>query len=384
MMGMARLAARAGNKEDMVHWLEQARTKVPDAVLPGVLLARFYLSQGDKLKALSVTRDMTNRNPDNPLALEISGQVQLANKQVSNALASFRHLTEVIPKSAKAYYLLSTVQIQDKDLDGALSSVNKALKLQPDFPLAMIMLASIHYEKGQKQEAIKEARHLQKLHPEIGAGFEVEGNIDLKEGKLDEAAKLYDKAYQLGPSAALAVKVYEVRRKLGQVNASDSLLKWVKAHPEDITATIALATAYQSEKRSKDAITQYENVLQKQPDNAMVLNNLAWLYQETGDKRSVKYAERAYKLKPEVPAIIDTLGWILIQNGDNTRAVTLLQEATVRAPQLPEIRYHLAVALEKVGRKDEARQELERLLNEKQDFADLESAKALLNKIKNE
>jgi len=42
------------------------------------------------------------------------------------------------------------------------------------------------------------------------------------------------------------------------------------------------------------------------------------------------------------------------------------------------------VALDKAGRKDEARQELERLLNEKQDFPGIESAKALLRKIKSE
>ena len=218
----------------------------------------------------------------------------------------------------------------------------------------------------------------------MSAGYEVEGNIQFKDRKFSEAAKAYDEAYKRGASAGLAIKLYEARNRAGLADASDPLLSWIKQHPEDMTVTLTLASVYQAEKRTKDAIALYERVLQNQPKNAVVLNNLAWLYQDEGDKRSVEYAERAYKLKPEEPAIVDTLGWLLVQNGDSGRAVTLLQEASMRAPHLPEIRYHMAVALEKAGRKDEARKELERLINEKQDFPEVESAKKLLKKITNE
>jgi len=53
----------------------------------------------------------------------------------------------------------------------------------------------------------------------------------------------------------------------------------------------------------------------------------------------------------------------------------------MRAPHLPEIRYHMAVALEKAGRRDEARKELERLLRDEKDFAQAGDARALLDKL---
>ena len=384
LVAMARLAEKSGDQAEVLRWLQKARDKVPDAVEPGVLLARYYLSQGEALKALSVTQDLTSRNPDNPLALETAGQAQLANKQTSNAIASFRRLTDLSPKSAQAYYLLGTAQLQGDEKDNALGNINKALELQPDFPAATVILASLRYEGGQKKEALSIVQRLQKQHPELGAGYEVEGNIHVKEGKFDEAAKAFDEAYKRGASAELAIKLYQVRNKLGRADASDALLQWVKAHPDDMNVTMSLGSVYQAEKRTKDAIAQYERVLQKQPNNAVVLNNLAWLYQDAGDKRSVEYAERAYKLKPEEPAIVDTLGWLLVLNGQSGRAVTLLQEASMRAPHLPEVKYHMAVALDKVGRKDEARKELERLLGEKEDFPEIESAKKLLKKLSSE
>ena len=55
----------------------------------------------------------------------------------------------------------------------------------------------------------------------------------------------------------------------------------------------------------------------------------------------------------------------------------------MRAPHLPEIRYHMAVALDKAGRKGEARKELERLLRDNKDFAQAKNAQALLDQIQN-
>lgn len=384
MLAMARLADRAGNQEEALRWLQQARTKVPEALEPAVLLARYYLSHGEAPKALSVTQDISGRYPDHPLALEIVGEAQLANNQISNAVATFRKLVAGQPKSAQAYYLLTTAQVQNKDIKGAEASVSKALELQSDFPAGLVMLAIIKEQQGQQQEAVNVAHRLQKKYPDAAAGYEVEGDIYLKGGKVAEAAKAYENAYPRGASAALAVKLYQVRHGLGQANATEALEQWLKAHPEDMAVTMTLASAYQAEKRNKDAIVQYERALKKQPQNVVILNNLAWLYDDKGDSRSLEYAQKAYDLKSDSPAIADTLGWILLRHGETRRALELLQDAVTHAPDVAEMRYHLAAALHKAGRKEEARVELERLLNEKQDFTGIESAKSLLREIKNQ
>ena len=107
------------------------------------------------------------------------------------------------------------------------------------------------------------------------------------------------------------------------------------------------------------------------------LNNLAWLYQEENNPEGVKYAERAYQLVPNRPEVIDTLGWLLVQNGETNRGLVLLQEAATKAPHIPDIRYHMAAALEKAGRRDEARKELDRLLKSNKTFPERDKAEAL-------
>ena len=90
----------------------------------------------------------------------------------------------------------------------------------------------------------------------------------------------------------------------------------------------------------------------------MALINLVWAYQEQDVATGLEYAEQAYELSGESLDVADTLGWLLVKDGDYKRGLPLLQGAVNRAPHILEIRYHLAVALDKAGCQDEARKEL--------------------------
>jgi thioredoxin-like negative regulator of GroEL len=48
---------------------------------------------------------------------------------------------------------------------------------------------------------------------------------------------------------------------------------------------------------------------------------------------------------------------------------------------IPTLRYHLAVALDKNGQQEAARQELERLLKSRKDFPELTEAQQLLSQL---
>jgi predicted Zn-dependent protease len=132
----------------------------------------------------------------------------------------------------------------------------------------------------------------------------------------------------------------------------------------------------------KGAIEHYERLRQKQAENIIVLNNLAWAYQQVGDKRALETAELAYKLKPDNAAVADTLGWMLVEQGDTKRGVELLEKAVAAAPKAPAIRYHLAQAWVKAGDKSKAKNELERLLLSDATFPERDAAMKLLNELR--
>jgi len=73
----------------------------------------------------------------------------------------------------------------------------------------------------------------------------------------------------------------------------------------------------------------------------------------------VRLAEQALALEPGNVGIADTLGWALAQAGRFDEAMRHLRDARLRAPEDPEIRWHLGYVLAKLGRAQEARAELQ-------------------------
>jgi Flp pilus assembly protein TadD len=102
------------------------------------------------------------------------------------------------------------------------------------------------------------------------------------------------------------------------------------------------------------AIRIYEAALAKAPNNVVIVNNLAVVYDAKQSPKAVEYAARAYKLAPKESAIADTYGWILFRQGKVNEALPLLKEALKGLPDNAEVQYHAAAALAKTGDKEEA------------------------------
>ena len=69
-------------------------------------------------------------------------------------------------------------------------------------------------------------------------------------------------------------------------------------------------------------------------------------------------AERARKQAPESPEALDAQGWIHVLRGEIEAGLRLLRDARLRDPNQGQLRFHLAYALAKSGRKPDAREEL--------------------------
>jgi tetratricopeptide (TPR) repeat protein len=194
-------------------------------------------------------------------------------------------------------------------------------------------------------------------------GLMLEGEILGGQGNWAPAAAAYRKAFAAQPSPAVAARTYLVLLKSGAAQEAASFAdKWNREHPKDVTVRIAAAEQRQLAKDARGAITQYRAALELDPDNVIVLNNLAWLLQQEKDPSAHEYAERAFRLAPFNPGVMDTLALTLLSRGETARGVQLLQMASNLAPRNLEIRLHLGRALVSTGDKAGARRELEPLL----------------------
>lgn len=384
LLALAELAPRLGaTQKEQIDWLERARRASPDAVQPHLLLARTYAQIGDAKKALEAAQRAQAANPDNPEVLDTLGAIQLSTGDKNQALSTYTKLAALRPDSPAALYRLANAQMLNADTPGAAATLKKALALKPDFSEALLAMTELELRAGRFPEAMKIARQLQKQNAKSPLGFALEGDVLLAEKKYPQAAAAYEIAYGIGRSGALAMKMHTAYAQAGKPAEGEArLAQWLKESPDD--GSVRLYSADASLKRGdyKNAIEHYERIRQKQPDNIVVLNNLAWAYQQTKDPRALEAAERAYKLKPENPAVADTLGWILVERGDTQRGLKLLQKAAADAPRALSIRYHLAQAWLKAGEKAKARDELEGLLSADTKFPEQNEAQNLLKQLR--
>lgn len=109
------------------------------------------------------------------------------------------------------------------------------------------------------------------------------------------------------------------------------------------------------------AASHYQAALLLQPNNALILNNLAWASGQTKAPKAIEYAEKANQIAPNQPAFMDTLAMLLADKGENAKAIELLRKALATAPQAGAIQLNLAKVLIASGKRDEARKELDSL-----------------------
>jgi len=382
MSALASIELSSGKLDAATTWLEKAQAENPETVAPAVNLGVHYLRTKQETKALALARKMLALQPSNPELLDLMGQAQIANKDHAGALESYSKLASAVPKSPMAQMRLAAVHMLMKNNAAAAEDLKRALAIDPKFIQARMAQVELAMRNGKPDEALATARQIQKDGPKSPIGFQIEGDVLLSQKQAGPALAAYEKAYAIGNSPELLLKITELMKQTGKEgDAQARLVKYYAANPNNQLVGMVVAENYLAKRQFKQAIGSLEAIIKTNPNNAAALNNLAWAYQQENDARALPTAEQAFKLAGQNPAIMDTLGWILVQKGETPRGTDLLRKAVAAAPEAADVRYHLAAALVKSGDKAGARKELEKTLASGKPFASIDDAKALMRQL---
>jgi putative PEP-CTERM system TPR-repeat lipoprotein len=381
MLALAHLAASSNDKAGVEQWLLRANETDPQAVEPALLLIRQSLESGQRDRARNVARGLVTAKPSDAAAQNALGIVHSADGAFEQAVISFRKAVAAVPDSANYTYNLARAELAVQRRAEAKRLLKRALELQPGHRGALATVAALEMQDGEAKQALGRVRALQEDKHTAAAGLMLEGDLRMLQREFDEAANAYDAALKRAPSRLLALRSYEARKRAGLPNPAKPLDQWLTKNPGDVSARLVIALDFQQQGKLDQAASEYEQILTKRPDDPLALNNLAWVYSALKDSRAIPTAERAHALEPNNGAITDTLGWLLVQKGEVERGRGLLEKAVQQAPDIPDIRYHLAVALARAGAREEARKTLIALLGSGQDFGDASDARRLLEEL---
>jgi len=315
-------------------------------------------------KLLAIYRAMAERYPDSPDPRSSAVDILLALGRREEALEEARRAHEGDPSDTG--YLLRYAMLLQQAGRGqeARDLLAKATKADENVTLAVSAVEMGLGEAGDLSRAERVAQQAADTDVQDGwARLDVAG-VQIAEEKPEAAATTALQAVATEPDDPFLRD--EVASLLAEAKRFDEAIQQaqeaIRLDPNDFRHHMSLANAYDLAHRPAEAITTYEEALRLAPDNSLVCNNFAYTLTEANQQldRALELSLKATQRRPDDEAYVDTLGWAYYRLGRYDEAVQQLQRAAGMPVQYGETYYHLGMALRQVGREADALAAFER------------------------
>ncbi|NTW56768.1 MAG: tetratricopeptide repeat protein [Chlorobiaceae bacterium] len=257
---------------------------------------------------------------------------------VSPAAVMISALIRHYPRSGQTWLISGRAEIQKKHPFEAEVFLRKALQLdKADVDIREELVTSLMMQKKYR-EARKALSEAMSYLPSKRRRLSVmEGELLYRSGELRKSAVLLEKA----------LRWHEVRKE-----------KWLF-----MQAAGTLAFCYDQLGLPDRSISLYERILEVDPGNALMMNNLAYILALEGKKLEMakELAMKATAAEPANAGFLDTLGWACFRLGEFAKAKEFLEKAAGFSPDEPEILEHLSKTYEKLGDTEKAKDLMDRI-----------------------
>ena len=375
---IARIYARTAREEQAIVELKTAVDQFGSAVARN-MLEEIYLKTGKLDNLDKFYADTIQLYPDGIYWYDRAGEFALNKKEFDKAYKLF---DTAFQNSLKLNSESPDVQAFDgkmrsllgaKKYDQLLAEATKYLE-GPIATIAYSRMARAKADTGDKDTALQYFRRaLEKAGTNEEFIIETIRQMNQSLG-TDEAVKWCNEKLQTQPdSLAINLALLNLYRLSEEYNKAlvyaDACIKLTTDNEQlNVLYRLNKANTLQMAFKKtgdndylKQAIQEYESILQKQPTNATVLNNLAYILADTGTDigKALDYAKTTYEALPSNANVLDTYGYVLLKSGDAKQANEILQRALqqfeqdkINAPV--EVYDHIGLAKEKLGQDAEA------------------------------
>ncbi|VAV88675.1 hypothetical protein MNBD_ALPHA02-2310 [hydrothermal vent metagenome] len=354
--GMYLLLMKADKEKEAIGYLKKSVELNPNARMPVLVLARHYLTEEQPEKALEVSDSIMPLFPRAEGLLEVRGKAQMSLKRFDAAARSFEKLVKENPENVLALQLLASAYDANRDYLKLDITAREILSLKPDDVKARIYSAKVGASRGKWQEADDILSNIKGAFTESPEYYSLRGRVNLAKRNFDQAIYYFDKNYKANPTIATAIQLAMVNQGAGKIDAAlEVMVDWHQKNPDDTLAMASLGDLYLAKGAYGKANENYRRILEKYPASDNILNNLAWSLLKLGkEDEALSTIHKARKENPDSADFIDTEAEILLAKGEVKGAIRQYRKAAAKAPDDLKFKYHLALALNKAGQKEEA------------------------------
>lgn len=358
---LANLQWGQNEREKATATLEKALAAFPNARELTFYLANAYQMRRLPDGAYKTLTAFLERHPNDPPAVRELASVLLDSGRHSEAAEVLTRLPED-KRGATGYFLLAKAQTGMGKTQEAVQSLRTSVAKDPALLPAWADLAGLLEQSGDLKGA--EDCYRQMLAQD-GTSGEIRAKLvrlTIKRKNLDGAIKLLaddkkDKALLLDAMAAFieAGAVKQARQTLGMLEAADP------SDPELFFYRAVLA--YEGEKNPKAAMAILDKVPATNPNYDKSFAFRIQIALEIGETAKAEELVRQAREKfPQKKEFLALDAGIKDKDGHTEAAANILKEGLATWPDDLDLLYRYGVALEKLKRRDEARQVMEKIV----------------------
>ncbi|MCB1801702.1 MAG: tetratricopeptide repeat protein [Gammaproteobacteria bacterium] len=293
-------------------------------------LARLELERNDDpVAALQVLRERQDSN--DPSLTAVMADALYRQGAMQAALAAYQQLRGMAPGQTATYLRIAAILELQNNHGAHQQILEQLVERAPRDPNAQLAAARLLAMQGKTAAARSQihAAGLEQNHPEV---IRTEARIALQENAYDEAVRLTQALMkqEKGP-AAMFLHVRMLALTGDWQPAIELLEQRIAQNPDDPLALADLAAAYAATGQSAEKLATLEKLAGYLPDDARVLNNLAWALRSIDPARSTRIARRAHELDPSSPEIADTLATVLASQQAFPAAIEVASHAIEQA-----------------------------------------------------
>ncbi len=377
---------------------EQARAFIESAL--GVTqddfeiwLLKGNLDRHDKkyLEAIEAFTKALEIIPQSPVALLHRATAKVSALDNEGALEDLNAIGKASNEDPRALYVRAVIANQKNQPIAALRYLRQVLQVLPNHRDSLVQAAQLHFKLNQHSEAESYLNRLLVIDPAnegyrrmLGAVQLADGRLDtrigdmenvdidslsdprllallgtayLKHGKIADGTRSLERAHELAPeSIPIRTQLALSKMRAGKLPEALAELATIrKDAPDSLFAGILQAFGFASMQNEKRALKIANELIEQQPDLAIVYNVRGYLYDIFKDpNKATKDFEIALEKDPDFHPASFNLARLAIKANDKQNARTRLLSILDESPNQPQALLFLAALFQQEGNEDEA------------------------------
>ncbi|HWE48439.1 MAG TPA: tetratricopeptide repeat protein [Bryobacteraceae bacterium] len=277
------------------------------------------------------------------------------------------------PKQVESLLELGLLNLNEKKVKDGEDLFRRAWEADPNNLRGLMGESRAYLLDGQPDKSVQVVETEAQKYPKRLDLQSLLGNSEVSAGQVDKAIATFQglmpKVSDPRQQSDLWNRIGEAWLRKGDYQQSiNSIEKARQGQPQNVNLMIELAMLYEAQNKKDVSRKYYEQSIKADPNNALALNNLAYLIAETPSgnlDEALTYATKAKQRLPSHPEINDTLGWIYLKKNLTDNAIDTFRNLVIQSPQSSTYHYHYAMALMQKGDLVSAKKECESALADK-------------------